>query len=286
VITKADITPRNVWPRKFTSRLASIIFFATMLSGPTIGASPDHVSSENPWRCDGHLLPDLNMSPEDAGGSQEAISYLYVGAHGLKNNYLAAATFTLPRTSLQRGWYANSIVLKTMGDDRIFTSLMLVRNKRFHFTEHIAVAWAMPHATSVSYKDTNLLYPDPGGPRRLGIGVKDDLLSLYVDGQTICTTRSSRFVGVDAIKYFQVRTETNAPGSHASGTVRSIALKRHDDSSPKPYFVRCEWHGSGVSWFPLGNGLFRTSGAFYANEATYIGGAEPGRKCTGVVHRA
>jgi len=117
VITKADITPRNVWPRKFTSRLASIIFFATMLSGPTIGASPDHVSSENPWRCDGHLLPDLNMSPEDAGGSQEAISYLYVGAHGLKNNYLAAATFTLPRTSLQRGWYANSIVLKTMGDE-------------------------------------------------------------------------------------------------------------------------------------------------------------------------
>jgi hypothetical protein len=273
-------------PRKSTSRLAGIIFLAAMLSVQQMGASADGASSGSPWRCDGHLLPDFNMSSADSGGSQEGISYLYVGAHGLKNDYLASATFTLPRTSLQRGWYANSIVLKTMGNDRIFASLMLVRNRRFHFTEHIAVAWAIPHATSVSYKDTNLLYPDPSGPRRLGIGVKDDLLSLYVDGQTICTTRSSRFVGVDAIKYFQVRTETNAPGNHANGTVHSIALKRDADTSLKPYFVRCEWHGSGVSWFPLGNGLFRTSGAFYANEATYIDGAEPGRKCTGVVRRA
>jgi hypothetical protein len=80
--------------------------------------------------------------------------------------------------------------------------------------------------------------------------------------------------------------ETNAPGYDGSGTVRSIVLKRDDDSSPKPYFIRCEWHGSGVSWFPLGDGLFRTSGVFYANEATYIEGAEPGRKCTGVVRRA
>lgn len=225
------------------------------------------------------------MSSADSGGSQEGISYLYIGAHGLKNDYLAGATFSLPRTSLQQGWYANSIVLKPMAD-RVFASLMLVRNRRFHFMEHIAVAWAIPHATGVSYQDTNLVYPDPGGPHRLAIGVRNNLLSLYVDGQTICTTRSSRFVEADAIKYFQVRTETNAPGNHASGTVRSIALKRDADLSPKRYFIRCEWHGSGMSWFPLGNGSFRTSGAFYVNEATYIDGAEPGRKCTGVVRRA
>lgn len=232
------------------------------------------------------MLRDFNMSPADAGGSQEGISYLYIGAHGLKNAYLAAATFTLPRTSLQRGWYANSIVLKPMADDRVFASLMLVRNTRFHFTEHIAVAWAIPHATSVAYKDTNLVYPDPGAQHRLAIGVAGDLLSLYVDGQTICTARASRFVEANAIKYFQVRAETNAPGYHGSGTVRSIALKRDDDASPKPYIIRCAWHGSGVSWFPLGNGSFRTSGAFYANEATYIDGAELGRKCTGVIRRA
>jgi hypothetical protein len=266
--------------------LAGIILLAVMLTGPQIGASADGVSSGSPWRCDGHLLPDFNMSSADSGGSQEGISYLYLGAHGLKNDYLAAATFTLPRTRLQRGWYANSIVLKPMADGRVFVSLMLVRNKRFQFAEHIAVAWAIPHAASVSYKDTNLIYPDPGGPRRLGIGVKDDLLSLYVDGKTICTTRSSRFVEADAIKYFQVRTETNAPGYDASGTVRSIALKRDDDPSPKPYLIRCEWHGSGMSWFPLGSGSFRTSGAFYPNETTYIDGAELGRKCTGVVRRA
>ena len=49
-------------------------------------------------------------------------------------------------TRLQRGWYANSIVLKPMADGRVFVSLMLVRNKRFQFAEHIAVAWAIPHA--------------------------------------------------------------------------------------------------------------------------------------------
>lgn len=257
-----------------------------MLRGLQIAASPDGLSGGNPWQCGGHLLPDFNMSPADAGGSQEGISYLYIGAHGLKNDYIAGATFALPRTKLQRGWYANSIVLKPMADDRVFVSLMLVRNKRFHFTEHIAIAWAIPHATSVSYKDTNLVYPDPSGPRRLAIGVRDDLLSLSVDGQAICTTRSSRFVQADAIKYFQVRAETNAPGYHSSGTVRSIALKRDHDPSPKPYFVHCEWHGSGVSWLPLGNGLFRTSGAFSTNEATYTDGAEPGSKCTGVVRSA
>jgi hypothetical protein len=66
------------------------MFFAAMLSGPQIGASSDDASSGNPWRCNGHLLPDFNMSSADAGGSQEGISYLYIGAHGLKNDYLAA----------------------------------------------------------------------------------------------------------------------------------------------------------------------------------------------------
>jgi hypothetical protein len=283
-IAAADRRLRSVRPRKSISRLGGvIILLAVTLSAPPIGASPDGVSNGNPWRCDGHLLPDFNMSPSDAGGSQEAISYLYVGARGLKSDYLSAATFTLPRTSLRRGWYANSIVLKPMADDRVFASLMLVRNKRFHFAEHVAVAWATPHATDVSYKDTNLVYPDPGGPHRLGISVTGDLLSLYVDGQTICTARSSRFVEADAIKWFQVRTETNEPGYHGSGTVHSIVLKRDDEASPKAYPIHCEWHGSGVSWFPLGNGSFRAGGAFYRNEATYVDGAEPGSKCTGVV---
>lgn len=235
------------------------------------------------WQCDGRLLPDVNISSQDAGGKQEAISYLYVGAPGLKDDYGATATFTLPRKNLRHGWYANSVVLKVMGDDRIFVSLMLIRNKRFDFAQHIAVAWATPGAADVSYRDTNLVYPDPGNSHRLGIGVKRNVLSLYVDGHTVCTTHTDRFVRPNAIKWFQVRTETNVPGQASSGTVRFIALKRDADSALTPFSIHCEWHGSGLSWTSEGAGSFRTSGAFRPNEKTYTDGAKPGAKCSGVV---
>lgn len=226
------------------------------------------------------------MSPADAGAAQEAISYLYVGARGLESDYLATATFSLPRANIRHGWYANSIVLKPMADDRVFVSLMLVRNKRFDFNEHVAVAWATPHAADVSYKDTSLIFADPGEPHRLAIGMKRGVLSLYVDTRAICTTLGGRFVKANAVKWFQVRTETNALGYHGSGTVNSIALKRDIDASPKPFSVRCEWHGSGLSWLPLENGSFIVSGVFRRNEAAYVDGARPRTKCVGVVRKA
>ncbi len=265
----------------------SIVAAAALLPG--CGGSQPHSGSyiraatSSVWQCGGRFLPNINMSPRDAGGAAEAISYLYVGARGLKNDYLATAAFTLPRTNLRHGWYANSLVLKVMGNDRIFASLMLMRNKRFNFAEHTAVAWATPGAADVSYKDLNLVYPDPGGLHRLGIGVTRNLLSLYVDGRTVCTTRSDRFVKPDEIKWFQIRTETNAPGQQSSGTVRSIELKRDDDPWPNAFPIHCEWHGSGLSWSPVGDGSFRTGGAFHPNKKTYIDGAKPGAKCVGVV---
>ena len=65
------------------------------------------------------------MPSADSRRSQEGF-ILYIGAHGLKNDYLRRRP--LPRTSLQQGWYVNSVVLKPMADDRVFASLMLVRN--------------------------------------------------------------------------------------------------------------------------------------------------------------
>jgi hypothetical protein len=269
------------------SSASSVIAVVALLAGceapRNAGASFGVPSSREIWRCDDHFLSDYNMSAADAGGLQEGISYLYIGARGLKTDYLASATFTLPRTDQRSGWYANSIVLKPMADDRVFVSLMLIRNRRFDYNEHVAVAWAAPHAASVSYKDTDLVYLDSSGPHRIGIGVKHRLLSLDVDGQTICRTRSDRFVASNAIKWFQVRTETNAPVHRTTGTVRSISLKRDADASPVPFIVRCEWHGSGVSWLPMGGGRFRAGGTFDPHVATYVDGAERGTKCSGVV---
>jgi hypothetical protein len=226
-------------------------------------------------------LPDLNLSSSENGDSKEGVSYVYVGAHHLARNYRAEATFTLPRSKQARGFYGNGIRLGPMKEDYATVQLMLVRYARFHFAQHVAIAWSYPFG-SVYFKDTDLVYRDDDSPHRLAMAVREGTLALYVDGSLICTTSSAHFVRDSAAKYFQIRTETNVAGFTAGGTVRDVVLKRDTDPVASPFTSHCEFHGWGIGWLPEGGGLFRSSGAFYPNEATYFEGIPPGAKCGGI----
>ncbi len=265
------------------ARIAAAITALTLLAlGLEANASEAaSFKSSNPWRCSVHLLPDFVDSTSNPNENKQGTSYLYVGARQMTNDYRAEATFTLPRTGQSRGFYGNSIRLGPLRENYAFVQVMLIRWKRFNFSQHIAIAWAYPEGI-VQLKDTDLAYPDRHSSHRLGIGVAGRLLSLYVDGSAICTASSDHFVRPNAAKYFQIRTETNQVGFAGSGTVRVVKLKRDSDVSPKLYESHCEFHGYGVSWVPLGGGAFRVAGAFYPNEATYFSGITPDSKCTGI----
>jgi hypothetical protein len=261
--------------------LAGVAFFVAIQLGLQLGAPSASASAArpNPWQCSVGLTTVLDDPAPGNASNKEGVSYLYVGDHHLASNYLAEATFTVPRTNQKHGFYGNSIRLGPLTENYAFVHLMLVRNKRFDFAEHVAVGWAFPYGTSVEFKDTNLVYPDDRLSHRLGIGVAGGIVSLYVDGARICSARADHFVQPNEAKYFQVRTETDGIGRFGSGTVRAITLKRDTDPAALPYESRCEFHGWGVSWLPERAGTFRVAGAFYPTEATFFDGILPDTKC-------
>jgi hypothetical protein len=237
--------------------LATIVLFVFAVHAT--GGEPLAVNAApSILQCNGHLLPDyVDRSPWD-DGNHEGVSDLYVGAHRTVHNYLTQATFTLPRTPQRKGFYGNGIRLGPLKEDYAFIQVMLVRERRFDFADHVAVAWALPYSSKVVFKDTNLLYRDNDPSHRLGIRVIGGALTLYVDGSVLCTARSDHFVRSGSAKYFQIRTETDVPGFFGSGTVRDIALKTDAEKAPRPFRSDCEFHGYGVSWIALGRGAYRS----------------------------
>lgn len=150
-----------------------------------------HLLAAAVWTCSVPLLPDYKPKTNavDVG---EGVTYLYVGDRHLRDDYGSDATFTTPLDE-RRGWYDSAIHFGPLGNEDVVAQIEISRWARFDYRPHIAIAWALPHDTTVEYKDTNV-FVDDGRPHRLGIYVRDGLLRLLVDNRTICTARAALFV--------------------------------------------------------------------------------------------
>lgn len=230
------------------------------------------------WACSTPLLPDMPASSSDNDPDVgEGVSYLYVGSKHLTSDYAVDAAFTLPSAG-KRGWYGNSIRLGPLVENNGWVQIMLVREPRFDYRAHVAVAWGLPHTSVVYFKDTGIAYSDDR-PHRLGISVAKDKLLLWVDGRELCSTSAAQFASSRERKYFQVRSEVGVIGSAGAGTVRDIRLKTDVDRSLMPLTIACEMRRHGVAWYETGPGMFDVRGAYYANEATIFTGTDPNAPC-------
>jgi hypothetical protein len=207
----------------------------------------------------------------------EGVTYLYVGDKHLHWNYGADAEFTTALDG-RRGWYDSGVRLGPRKENNGFVQIEISRWERFDYRAHVAIAWALPHARVVEYRDTGLMLPD-GVPHGLGIYVRDRRVQLTVDGRVVCSTQASYFIAPSEPKYFQVRSETSVVGSNGAARVSNLRLKRDADPSARPYPTDCILHRHGIFWTYLGTAGFAARGAFYPEEATYFTGIDPSKRC-------
>ena len=144
----------NVWPCKSTSRLAGIILLAVMLTGPQIGASADGVWSGSPWRCDDHLLPDFNMSSADSGGSQRGHFSICTWRTRTEERLSCGGDVHLSSDEAPARLVCKLHRAQTDGRRPRLCVADAGAQQTLPVRRHIAVAWAVPHGASVSYKDT------------------------------------------------------------------------------------------------------------------------------------
>jgi hypothetical protein len=90
---------------------------------------------------------------------------------------------------------------------------------------------------------------------------------------------TANFVKPGEQKFVEIRTETSVVGRNGGASVTDIRLKRDSDARARPYASDCVMHRYGISWRPIGPGVFKASGAFYPNEATFFTGADPNTRC-------
>ena len=187
-----------------------------------------HMLAAALWTCSVPLLLDYKPQTNVADVGQ-GVAYLYVGDRQLRANYGADAMFTMPLDG-QRGWYDSAIHFGPLHNEDAFAQIEISRWARFDYRPHIAIAWALPRSKTVEYKDTSL-FLDDGRPHRLGIYVRDGSLRLLVDERTICSAPALLFVSPSEPKYFQIRTETSAPGNNSRAIVTQLRLKRDADGA-------------------------------------------------------
>jgi hypothetical protein len=235
-----------------------------------------HLLAAAVWTCSVPLLPDYKPKTNvvDVG---EGVTYLYAGARRLRNDYGADALFTTPLDG-RRGWYDSAIHFGPFDNEDVSAQIEISRWQRFDYRPHVAIAWALPHSKTEEYKDTGI-FVDDGRPHRLGIYVRNGSLRLLVDGRTICSAPAALFVSPSERKYFQIRTETSAPGTNTRATVTQLRLKRDTDKTPVAFNSHCIMHRNGIFWQPSSPGSFIARGAFYPNESTFFAGLNPDDRC-------
>jgi len=235
-----------------------------------------HILASALWTCSVPLLPDYKPKT-NAVDIGEGVTYLYVGDRRLRADYGADAMFTTPLDG-RRGWYDGAIHFAPLDDENVTAQIEISRWARFDYRPHIAIAWALPRSKSVEYRDTNL-FVDDGRPHRLGIYVRNGLLRLLVDDRTICSAPAARFVSPSERTYFQIRTETSAPGHNSRAAVTQLRLKRDRDRGPVTYDSHCIMHRNGIFWQETRPGTFAARGAFYPNESTFFTGVTSDSRC-------
>lgn len=258
-----------------------------------IGSAPDAANAgggDVPWSCSVPMLVIPKIKATAVADVGEGVTYLYVGDkhprwnHGrydgepdLRTDYGAEALFTTPLDG-RRGWYDSGIRLGPLNENNGFVQIETSRWDRFAYKQHAAVAWAVPHASVVEYRDLGLALADDK-PHRLGIFVWDGSVHLLVDRRIICSTRASYFVADSEPKYFQIRTETSAIGTNTGARLADIRLKRDGDAFSRPYTSDCVLHRFGIFWEPVGHHSYAARGAFYPSETVYFTGLDPSQPC-------
>jgi hypothetical protein len=192
---------------------------------------------------------------------------------------------TLPMVSSNtKGFYSNwlmMIPLKYAPGSKVhpFVQLELMRWGKFHYRNEIAITWALRDGVLI-YRDIGMFVND--GPHRLNISVKKATITFLVDGAAICHAPFATFFDSDDRSlYFQVGTETSAPGERVDGEVYDLAVKGDNDTSAHLFSVTCVYRGYGVSWEPIGSGRFGAQGVFDPTKPYLkFEGVADGSKCT------
>lgn len=256
---------------KYTALSFAVAAIALVTPSPAVAAPAVA------WNCVVPMLPDYAAKVKEPN-VREGVTYLYVGAKNLHENYAADA---LLRENLdgKHGWYDAGIRLGPLNENNGLVQLEETRWQRFGYALHVAVAWGRPHTTTIFYKDLPIMLSD-SAPHRLGMSVRRGRLSLIVDGRAICTTRASYFVSGPERKYFQVRDETGAIGRNGNAVVSDLRLKRDNDAALHAFRSDCILHRFGIFWASTGrHGEFASRGAFYPTEALYFTGRQADQPC-------
>lgn len=263
-------------------RFLSIALFGFMAIGVPTRAGATTASTSVRWTCSVPILSSYQPKTQgpDVG---EAVSYLFVGYKAplsskvFRADYGADALFVAP-LDRKNGWYDSGVRLGPMNENNGFVQIEISRWERFGFKPHVGVAWALPRANSVDYRDLGLMLAD-GVAYRLGIYVDGGLIHLLVDNRSLCSTAASQFVSFSEPKYFQVRTETSVVGSNGRASVSDLRLKRDSDALPRPFQTDCILHRYGVFWQYIRNGRFVAQGAFDPRKTTFFKGIDPTKPC-------
>jgi hypothetical protein len=229
------------------------------------------------WNCTPAFLPEVRLADAKDANQGEAISYLYIGAKDLHQDYVAQAKFISP-IDVKSDWYDSGLRLGPLRENNGFAQLEVSHWRRFDYKGHIAVSWQLPNTSDVQYRDTGLMARD-GASVVLGISVKGDTLHMRVNGVDICSTRAGQFVSAKDAKYFQVRTETAALGHNSGARVAAVALKRDSDTKLNPFQTNCVLHRFGIYWEPLSGSAFTARGSFYPTEDSFFTGLQPASRC-------
>jgi hypothetical protein len=258
-------------------KMGVTLFLTLMMTTGLVNAGGGSASATALWSCPVRMLPEYKAKESGSADAGEGVTYLYMGGKDLHSGYDASADFTAPLDG-RRGWYDSALRLGPLKENNGFVQIEISRWERFHYEQHVAVAWALPHASVVEYRDTGFMLAD-GVAHRLGISVRNGLLRLTVDGRVVCSTRASYFVDSSERKYFQVRTETSVVGSNGAARVSNLRLKRDSDVIELPYRTDCILHRYGVFWEYRGAAGIVARGAFYPNESTFFTGIDPSKHC-------
>jgi hypothetical protein len=258
-------------------RLQYLVCYSALLLAAAPLTEAKAAGTKVHWNCTTAFLPDVRFSNVKSVSQGEAISYLYIGAKGLYQDYAARATFVSP-IDVKSDWYDSGLRLGPLRESHGFAQVEVSHWRRFDYKGHIAIAWALPNTSDIQYRDTGLLVRD-GASVDIGIAVKAGILHMLVDGKDICSTSASQFVSPKETKYFQVRTETAAVGHNSGARVTSLALKRDSSANLEAFQTNCILHGYGIYWEPLSSGSFVARGSFYATEDSFFTGLESESQC-------
>lgn len=255
--------------------LATVAAFSSITRAAAAGAAAPSTSVH--WNCSTALLPDFKPQGAANPNVGEGVAYLYAGHRDLHTNYGAAATFVAP-IEARHGWYDTGIRLGPLNENNGFVQVEISHWARFDYRGHVAIVWALPHTTTVQYRDTGLFVSDKSSSL-LSIMVRDQIVHLAVNGRDVCSTAATPFVSSSEQKYFQIRTETGLEGDNTGARVSNLRLKRDGDTALKPFASHCLFHGWGVSWKPTATNTFKAVGAFYPGEARFFTGLMPDTAC-------